>query len=105
MKSIHLHYGKGSQFFKFKFSQRYHLQAFRHLYVLAVQPRLLIPKDAMSGRICYANICVVDLKGTSLNIKCPDLIPDLMTLYKVCVNDERYWPVVFERGKNWDLLE
>lgn len=84
---------------------RYHLQAFRHLYVLAVEPRLIIPRDIMMGRMCYANIKVVKIDGTEINIRGPDLIPELSTLYKVCVNDERYWPVVFERGRNWDLLE
>ena len=28
---------------------RYHLQALRHLYVLAAEPRLIIPKDVKSG--------------------------------------------------------
>ncbi|GJQ69220.1 putative complex, subunit [Trypoxylus dichotomus] len=84
---------------------RYHLQAFRHLYVLAVEPRLLIPRDVMMGRMCYANIKVVKIDGTEINIKGPGLIPELSSLYKVCIADDRYWPVVFERGRNWELLE
>ncbi|XP_050510831.1 anaphase-promoting complex subunit 1 [Diabrotica virgifera virgifera] len=84
---------------------RYHLQAFRHLYVLAVEPRLIIPKEVQLGEICYANLRVMKLNGTTINIKGPGIIPDLNTLTKVEVYDERYWPVVFERGKNWALLE
>ncbi|CAG9837359.1 unnamed protein product [Diabrotica balteata] len=84
---------------------RYHLQAFRHLYVLAVEPRLIIPKEVQLGEICYANLRVVKLNGYTINIKGPGIIPDLNTLTKVEVHDERYWPVVFERGKNWTLLE
>ncbi|XP_017782212.1 PREDICTED: anaphase-promoting complex subunit 1 [Nicrophorus vespilloides] len=83
---------------------RYHLQAFRHLYVMAVEPRLIIPKDITVGRMCYANICVIKLDGTTLNFRGPGLIPDLNTLYKVSIKDERYWPVVFERERNWDQL-
>ncbi|KAJ8932971.1 hypothetical protein NQ314_014302 [Rhamnusium bicolor] len=83
---------------------RYHLQAFRHLYVLAVEPRLLIPKDVHLDEICYANLKVVKLNGTVINIKGPGIIPDLNTLIKVAVDDERYWPVVFQRGQNWELL-
>nr|CAH7720171.1 unnamed protein product [Callosobruchus chinensis] len=84
---------------------RYHLQAFRHLYVLAVEARLIIPKEIESDEICYANLRIVKLDGTVMNIKGPNIIPDLKTLAKVAVDDERYWPVVFERGRNWDLLQ
>ncbi|CAG9853978.1 unnamed protein product [Phyllotreta striolata] len=84
---------------------RYHLQAFRHLYVLAVEPRLIIPKEVHADEICYANLRVVQLDGTEVNIKGPGIIPDLNTLRKVEVKDERYWPVTFERGKNWESLE
>ena len=31
---------------------RYHLQAFRHLYVLAAEPRLVIPRDIDTGKNC-----------------------------------------------------
>ncbi|KAF7270472.1 hypothetical protein GWI33_016577 [Rhynchophorus ferrugineus] len=83
---------------------KYHLQAFRHLYVLAVEPRLLIPKDVLTDEICYAKLTVVHLDGVKMEIKGPGLIPDPNLLSKVMLNDERYWPVVFERGRNWDLL-
>ncbi|CAG9815252.1 unnamed protein product, partial [Phaedon cochleariae] len=84
---------------------RYHLQAFRHLYVLAVEPRLIIPKEIHANEICYANLRVVKLNGIEMNIKGPGIVPDLNTLAKVSVDDERYWPVVFERSRNWELLE
>lgn len=35
---------------------RYHLQAFRHLYVLAVEPRMLMPRDIDSGQLCWCNL-------------------------------------------------
>ena len=34
---------------------RYHLQAFRHLYVLAVQPRFLDTRDVDTGNACYVS--------------------------------------------------
>ncbi|XP_060532637.1 anaphase-promoting complex subunit 1 isoform X2 [Cylas formicarius] len=83
---------------------RYHLQAFRHLYVLAVEPRLVIPRDVDSGDICYVNLRVIKCDGSEATVKAPGLIPDVDTLVKVMVDDERYWRVVFERGRNWDLL-
>lgn len=33
---------------------RGHLQALRHLYVLAAEPRVVVPRDADTGRACYA---------------------------------------------------
>ncbi|XP_044258257.1 anaphase-promoting complex subunit 1 [Tribolium madens] len=83
---------------------RYHLQAFRHLYVLAVEPRLIIPKDVHSGKCCYASLSVVKLDGTKSFVKAPGIIPDLSMLKEVSIEDERYWPVVFKRSKNWNSL-
>lgn len=83
---------------------RYHLQAFRHLYVLAVEPRLIIPRDVRTTRMCYTDISVVYLDGSQAHMRAPCLLPDLNTLSRVSVQDERYWPVVFERGRNWDKL-
>lgn len=83
---------------------RYHLQAFRHLYVLAVEPRLVIPKDVLSGKMCYAKLNIVRLDGSSYKAMAPILLPDLNILYKVCFEDERYWTVTFERGRNFDQL-
>ena len=37
---------------------RYHLQAFRHLYVLAAKPRIVIPHDVDSGRPCFVPLQV-----------------------------------------------
>nr|XP_022911717.1 anaphase-promoting complex subunit 1 [Onthophagus taurus] len=84
---------------------RYHLQAFRHLYVLAIEPRLLVTKDVMKGKMCYANLSLIKLNGETIQLKAPALLPELNSLFKVCVDDERYLPVVFERGRNWDKLE
>lgn len=83
---------------------RYHLQAFRHLYVLAVEPRLLIPKDVAMDQICYANIRVIQLDGITIEMKAPCLLPDLNNIYQVKVEDTRYWPVTFQKGKNFDKL-
>lgn len=40
------------------FCFRFHLQAFRHLYVLACEPRLFITRDVDTKKICYAPIKV-----------------------------------------------
>lgn len=35
---------------------RCHLQALRHLYVLAVEPRLLVPTDVDTKEACYCPV-------------------------------------------------
>ncbi|XP_013191577.1 anaphase-promoting complex subunit 1 [Amyelois transitella] len=84
---------------------RYHLQAFRHLYVLAVEARLILPRDLSTGKLCYAHIQVIDLSGAVKEMKAPCIIPELETLKEVKINDPRYWPITFQRGRNWDLLK
>jgi len=38
---------------------RYHLQAFRHLYVLAAEKRIIIPRDIDSNQACYVELELV----------------------------------------------
>ncbi|KAJ0176308.1 hypothetical protein K1T71_008482, partial [Dendrolimus kikuchii] len=84
---------------------RYHLQAFRHLYVLAVEPRLLLPRDLATGKLCYAHIQVIDLQGVVKEMKAPCILPELNTLREVKINDPRYWAITFQRDRNWDQLK
>nr|CAD7590064.1 unnamed protein product [Timema genevievae] len=89
---------------------RYHLQAFRHLYVLAVQPRLLVPRDIDAGNLCYVHLNVVYLdtphyKNHSTRLRAPCLLPELNKLKQVTVEDDRYWTIDFHRDRNWNQLE
>lgn len=89
---------------------RYHLQAFRHLYVLAVERRFIIPRDIDTGKAVYANL-LVKFKDTSwyknvkYKITAPCLLPEPKLLKEVRIDDSRYWPIVFEDNKNWDMLK
>ncbi|XP_063980252.1 anaphase-promoting complex subunit 1 [Diachasmimorpha longicaudata] len=89
---------------------RYHLQALRHLYVLAAQPRLVLPRDIDSRVHCYATLKLTFRsekleKGQEITMKAPCLLPQLESLERVELKDDRYWEIVFERGHNWQLLE
>lgn len=89
---------------------RYHLQAFRHLYILATEPRIILPRDIDSGDLCYVHLNVIFLdskyyKDQSYTVRAPCLLPQLSLLKEVCVEDRRYWSIVFERNRNWDKLE
>ncbi|XP_058442829.1 anaphase-promoting complex subunit 1 isoform X2 [Malaya genurostris] len=84
---------------------RYHLQAFRHLYVLAIEPRLFLPRDIDSGKLCLCEIHYLE-KGHTEPVKllAPCMLPELHTLSKVYVNDPNYWHVYFDQ-ENWTNLE
>ncbi|XP_046750016.1 anaphase-promoting complex subunit 1 [Diprion similis] len=88
---------------------RYHLQALRHLYVLAAEPRLLLPRDIDTGRLCYAMVHLTFqsdnlASGQEVVLRAPCLLPELNSLRRVELRDDRYWNVVFEKGQNWERL-
>ncbi|XP_065560963.1 anaphase-promoting complex subunit 1-like isoform X3 [Artemia franciscana] len=89
---------------------RYHLQALRHLYVIAAEPRLLLPRDLATSNDCSVQLRVY-LKDTShyskvsYYLKAPCLLPELSSLRKVSIEDENFWTIDFERNKNWPYLK
>lgn len=105
---------------------RYHLQAFRHLYVLAVEPRLFLPRDIDSGKLCLCNLSLVTshcyyfvknlkkhfnfsyVEVDSMEVKtlgrAPCMLPELDNVKKIIVDDPNYWKIVFEKGHNWEQL-
>ena len=84
---------------------RYHLQAFRHLYALAVEPRLIIPRDIDSGQVVYVHMKVLSLNSSEWKeLKAPCFIPQLDSLQKVIVHDPRYWKITFDKSTNWHAL-
>jgi len=80
---------------------RYHLQAFRHLYILACEPRFVIPRDVESGAICYAPL-VVTFKDTksfpssSIRLLAPCIIPEFSVINEIQVQGPRYWPITIK---------
>lgn len=84
---------------------RYHLQAFRHLYVLAVEPRLLLPRDIDSGKLCLCNITYTTLDGKSISKMAPCMLPELSELAEIRFEDANYWLIKFNRENNWHDLE
>lgn len=88
---------------------RYHLQALRHFYVLASEPRLLLPKDIDSKKFCYAKISLTyesenQKEGQKTFLKAPCLLPQLDRLSKIELNDDRYWGITFENNRNFNQL-
>ncbi|XP_045597695.1 anaphase-promoting complex subunit 1 isoform X2 [Procambarus clarkii] len=94
---------------------RYHLQALRHLYVLAAEPRLLMPIDVDTGRLCQVSVTVrfsdtPQYTNQSYEAMAPLMLPELSKLSQVIIEGDavnhRYWPIRFSaQNKTWAFLE
>ncbi|KAL5269784.1 hypothetical protein ACHWQZ_G003299 [Mnemiopsis leidyi] len=94
----------------------YHLQAFRHLWVIAAQPRLLITVDEHTNTPCYVPVTIltspdciprdVTADVTNANkpfsmptseiprsVFTPVMLPEFHTIKSLSVIGERYWPI------------
>jgi anaphase-promoting complex subunit 1 len=72
-----------------------YLQALRHLWVLAVEPRCLIARDVDTSELVYLPIKITTREGNEVGITqliAPTLIPDLDKLLSIRVDTPRYWP-------------
>lgn len=74
---------------------RAHLQALRHLWVLAVQHRCLILRDVNGGNAVEgvdARLTMQD--GSQQVIRTPGLLPPLEEIHSISVIAEHFWPEV-----------
>ncbi len=61
---------------------RYHLQAFRHLYVLAAETRALVTRDVQTGKTCSVDVEI--WTGDSVKrATTPCIVPDWDSIDKV----------------------
>lgn len=82
----------------------------RHLYVLAVEPRVILPRDIDSGQYCYATVQLTfvddnETQGQEIVLQAPCLLPQLSSLQKIELKDTRYWEIIFEKNYNWQQFE
>ncbi|XP_063958903.1 anaphase-promoting complex subunit 1-like isoform X2 [Lytechinus pictus] len=89
---------------------RYHLQALRHLYVLAAEPRLILPKDVGTGKPCYVPLEVTLKESewhdeTILKLMAPCIIGELSTLKRVRIVGPRYLGVTLDLEHDLETLK
>ncbi|MCJ1357301.1 MAG: Anaphase-promoting complex subunit 1 [Icmadophila ericetorum] len=90
-----------------------HLQAFRHFWVFAAEPRCLVVRDVDSCRPISIPIIVTlrpsasnDFKtDTQLALTSPCLLPELDTIATVTTTGSDYFPVTLDFAKNPDHLK
>lgn len=65
--------------------QQYHLQATRHLYVLAAEPRALHTVDVDTGLTVPVDVDITLVSGKVLRLHAPGLLPELSTIQSISV--------------------
>ncbi|KAH8727067.1 hypothetical protein GQ44DRAFT_678000 [Phaeosphaeriaceae sp. PMI808] len=84
---------------------RAHLQAFRHFWVLAVEPRCLVIRDVDTGRAISMPVTVhlkdAGANGTKIkSLISPCLLPEVTDIERLETTDIAYWPAVLDFTNN-----
>ena len=77
-----------------------HLQAFRHFWVLASEPRCLIVRNVENLRPMALPIIIVLRSGKELEANAPCLLPELDSISSILSNDPRFWRVILDFANN-----
>lgn len=84
------------------YDNKSYLQALRHLWVLAVEPRCLVARDVETKEVVYLPLKITMREGREVGttqLISPTLIPDLDKLISVRVDTPRYWPFHLDTEK------
>ncbi|KAJ5886397.1 Negative regulator of mitosis [Penicillium subrubescens] len=73
-----------------------HLQAFRHLWVLAAEPRCLVPRDLDTRRPISIPITITSDGGATRTLTAPCLLPDPSEITRIEVRGPDHWPLVLD---------
>lgn len=82
-----------------------HLQAFRHLWVLAAEPRCLVPRDADTRRPISVPVTLTLKDGTTQTATAPCLLPDLDQIAVLQTHSKDHWPVTLDLSRNRRLRD
>jgi anaphase-promoting complex subunit 1 len=75
-----------------------HLQAFRHFWVLATEPRCLITRDLDTNRPVSVPLNITLRSGKTIAAHTPLLLPELKSLGTVATSSREFWNVVLDFG-------
>lgn len=84
---------------------RVHLQAFRHLWVLAAEARCIVVEDVDTQRPIHLPIKVTLKTGEVKEMRAPCLLPELDSIATVQTADPAYWRVTLDFVSNPQHLE
>ncbi|KAJ3765904.1 hypothetical protein FB446DRAFT_828531 [Lentinula raphanica] len=84
------------------YDNKCYLQALRHLWVLAVEPRCLVAQIIETKEVLYLPVQFTMREGKATGttpLIAPTLLPDLHKLLSVRVDTPRYWPFYLDTEK------
>lgn len=71
-----------------------HLQAFRHFWVLAAEPRCLVARDIDTNQAISLPLTITLKSEAQLIVHAPCLLPELNMIHKVQTTSREYWNIV-----------
>ncbi|KAK0106409.1 Anaphase-promoting complex subunit 1 [Cadophora gregata f. sp. sojae] len=77
-----------------------HLQAFRHFWVLAAEPRCLVARDIDTNQLVPLPIFITLRNGEETQRHTPCLLPELDQIKTVRTNSTEYWNLVLDLESN-----
>ncbi|PVH76066.1 hypothetical protein DL98DRAFT_303227 [Cadophora sp. DSE1049] len=77
-----------------------HLQAFRHFWVLAAEPRCLVARDIDTNQLVPLPIFITLRNGEETQRHTPCLLPELDQIKNVRTNSPEYWNLVLDLENN-----
>ncbi|UJR26009.1 hypothetical protein I4U23_007355 [Adineta vaga] len=87
---------------------RFHLQIFRHLYVMVCESRLMITKDVTSQQVCSVHGQLWINENNQIQTKTfrtPCFLPNFILIKRLEINDENYWPIIYETDEQIQRLK
>ncbi|KAI5304878.1 Anaphase-promoting complex subunit 1 [Ascosphaera pollenicola] len=82
-----------------------HLQALRHLWVLAVEPRCLVPRDIDTRRAMSVPITLNFRSGKTRETTAPCLLPDLSELATIVLQSPDHWELTLDFAESQLIRE
>ncbi|RCK60895.1 Negative regulator of mitosis [Candida viswanathii] len=82
-----------------------HLQALRHFWTLALEPRCLVVRDVKTNKPCKIPICVTMKDGTVKESLSPCLLPDINGIATIETKSADFFKVVLDFLSNSEFLE
>ncbi|CAD0106534.1 unnamed protein product [Aureobasidium uvarum] len=79
---------------------RVHLQALRHFWVFAAEPRCIVVQDIDTKRPIHVKLRVVTRDGRQQQMTSPCLLPELSTISRISTDDPTYWQVTLDFAAN-----
>jgi anaphase-promoting complex subunit 1 len=84
------------RFAQFSSDNKCYLQALRHLWVLAVEPRCVVARDVDTGEIVNvpfkARVARPGAEEVLFTSRTPELVPDIELVKSLKIETPRYWP-------------